>query len=1070
MIFSWADLAAADRLAVEEHIETDEIIAHKIETQCEKVDERAVESLKRQLDVIYREAKDNCSFDRVVPAFALDQQMGHTSLGVFTKGKLFSGDFVKGVVGILVSMPSRCINRGKNDFSVHSTSAGQILMLGPVSFVNSSCRPNCEYQLDKKNMIMRLRVKKGLEIGLGEELNVQYSGSYFGENRDTCACPYIEYHSLPCAFRGRTRSQTQKFRDTEETPYVFLENFVTEQQESVCKTKEVSQVTEGIVEEPDGLCVKSVSVVGGIPDTTPDNVYDQSFLPVVSPIPSQTPNTSRSSAKTNETSGLDWYPSFVSTPLQKRFRSSRIGKTFVYKNLAHKTNRFDPLAFMECVEGELGSCSFICGIQPPVSCGQNDNLEEILNCEVDATREIIPENDDRFSDLNSDFDLSETFLDYLSPHVRYSEKNLKLALSLLSCYNCLTDKCRNQLWAFVKILLPYNTVLAEPTLNVVDCSRFYSRFILTHDEYFSLDIEYQLRSVFDKTIEVIMAYKNRSCDNFDDFRSRNHTSNLFPLIMNTDGVPLPHGSNSVWPIWLSIVDLPPILRFSFKNMILAGLWFGRGKPDWDFILPLLAGDLSNLKTHGILVENRMIYFKIEVLICDMAAKPPLLHMTTFNGYFGCPYCLVKGEFHRPVVYPTSSEIILRTENGFKSDGLTAESSRASVNGVYRTTKLGLLLQHIPHSLPFDPLHQAFGGVTKFLLENISKVLGFKLRSVINELLREVKYPHGVTRTNVNFDDYHKWKATQYRIFLFHIGPILLRRVTNDLTMKDNKRLINVVLNFCLFSFGIRILSSKFVTPADIKLAKTMLDAFNNSFLSCYDVRQQRFNVHAIRHFPFQVEKFGPLWATSSFAFESANHHLVRTTISTVNQAKLIVERFVRLKVLLNETVDDDDLKPFMEAFFSNKKKIEATSLTNVPTKIVRLAESRIPGAAIENWMGRLQHRGNVYLSRCYTRLPKNASIYLAVSADVECFGAAEVFFATNAKTYVLLKRLKRNETMRFKNLLLDSWRSQFVASLQKTDFTFDVFDISLILCQCYVIVENVTEIVLSKVLEGFEHD
>ena len=104
--------------------------------------------------------------------------------------------------------------------------------------------------------------------------------------------------------------------------------------------------------------------------------------------------------------------------------------------------------------------------------------------------------------------------------------------------------------------------------------------------------------------------------------------------MNTDEVPLPHGSNSVRPIWLSIADLSP----KSKNRILAGLWFGRGKLDWDFIIPLLAGDFSNVKTHGILVRNRMIYFKIDVLICDIAAKPPLLHMTTFIGYFGCPYC------------------------------------------------------------------------------------------------------------------------------------------------------------------------------------------------------------------------------------------------------------------------------------------------------------------------------------------------------------------------------------------------------------------------------------------------
>ena len=63
---------------------------------------------------------------------------------------------------------------------------------------------------------------------------------------------------------------------------------------------------------------------------------------------------------------------------------------FIYKNRAPKTNRFDPLTLNEqsneSVEGEPGSRSFIFDTQPPVSCGQNDHLEEILNCEVDATR------------------------------------------------------------------------------------------------------------------------------------------------------------------------------------------------------------------------------------------------------------------------------------------------------------------------------------------------------------------------------------------------------------------------------------------------------------------------------------------------------------------------------------------------------------------------------------------------------------------------------------------------------------------------------------------------------------
>ena len=54
------------------------------------------------------------------------------------------------------------------------------------------------------------------------------------------------------------------------------------------------------------------------------------------------------------------------------------------------------------------------------------------------------------------------------------------------------------------------------------------------------------------------------------------------LLLNSDGVKILRSSKkSIWPVWLAVANLPPGLRASFVNIVLASLWFGNNKPDWD---------------------------------------------------------------------------------------------------------------------------------------------------------------------------------------------------------------------------------------------------------------------------------------------------------------------------------------------------------------------------------------------------------------------------------------------------------------------------------------------------------
>ena len=64
----------------------------------------------------------------------------------------------------------------------------QLLLLGPMRFVNSDCSPNCEYDFSSELNIVQLRVKKPLNPG--DEVFVKYGPDFFETN--ACLCRTCE--------------------------------------------------------------------------------------------------------------------------------------------------------------------------------------------------------------------------------------------------------------------------------------------------------------------------------------------------------------------------------------------------------------------------------------------------------------------------------------------------------------------------------------------------------------------------------------------------------------------------------------------------------------------------------------------------------------------------------------------------------------------------------------------------------------------------------------------------------------------------------------------------------------
>ena len=115
-------------------------------------------------------------------------------------------------------------------------------MLGPASFINSCCKPNCIYDFDKKKSLLRLKVIKKEGIQPNEEITVKYAGDYFGENPIFCCCLFTEYHGKTAPMLEnwtRSGSNWRNFTDTafamnSETTNAAMEEPVTSSYQTRC--------------------------------------------------------------------------------------------------------------------------------------------------------------------------------------------------------------------------------------------------------------------------------------------------------------------------------------------------------------------------------------------------------------------------------------------------------------------------------------------------------------------------------------------------------------------------------------------------------------------------------------------------------------------------------------------------------------------------------------------------------------------------------------------------------------------------------------------------------------------
>ncbi|XP_037565699.2 uncharacterized protein LOC119445491 [Dermacentor silvarum] len=383
------------------------------------------------------------------------------------------------------------------------------------------------------------------------------------------------------------------------------------------------------------------------------------------------------------------------------------------------------------------------------------------------------------------------------------------------------------------------------------------------------------------------------------------TANDITLTFNTDGVPLFESSNaSMWPLLLMVNELPYKQRV--QNLLLAGLWFGTGKPSMNCFLTPFVKTMNELSSTGVVwrdssgVSHTSKAFPGPCAV-DTVARCELTCMTQFNGAYGCAWCedsgqvVPKGNGFCRVYPPSASANKLRTHESFLYHARKAKAMQAPSCGIKGASVL-TLLSFFPFGEGFvvDYMHAVCSGfvrATMFMWLKSSQCRRFHLRKHLaeaDECLLSLTPTWELSRLPRSLKDIKEWKAADWRNWLLFYSPVVLKG-------RIPKRQYNHWLKFVEI---MHYLLGPCICVQQLATIKGEIKKFLLEYEELYGVEYMTYNSHLLVHIVDSAINWGPLWGYSLFPFESMNGTLGRYVNGTRYPQFQIANKFGILQALV----------------------------------------------------------------------------------------------------------------------------------------------------------------------------
>lgn len=331
----------------------------------------------------------------------------------------------------------------------------------------------------------------------------------------------------------------------------------------------------------------------------------------------------------------------------------------------------------------------------------------------------------------------------------------------------------------------------------------------------------------------------------------------------------------LYPLFLTVNNLPPKLRFNKNNLILGALWFNRGKPDMALFHKQFILQAQKLR-EGMQIKNEN--YKILVLqnCLDSVGRCEILCSKQFNGKYGCTVCLHPGKtVNNQIRYPYQRYEIRDDKRTRRIMWQMHKSD--SVKPILGIKGLSVLTGipdfDIIRGLPPDYMHLVNLGLMKLIwellfegdAENKSQPyhLG-KHKEIVQYRLQSIRLPSSFPRRIRDMQESSKFKASEWETILFHcIYPCL----SDLLPLKYMEHIM--VLSSSIF----QLLEIK-ISRNTITTCEKQLDRFVREFEQLYGTKHMVYNVHLTTHLAQTVRNLGALWNSSLYPYENGNGMLI----------------------------------------------------------------------------------------------------------------------------------------------------------------------------------------------------
>lgn len=474
----------------------------------------------------------------------------------------------------------------------------------------------------------------------------------------------------------------------------------------------------------------------------------------------------------------------------------------------------------------------------------------------------------------------------------------------------------------------YETVPQPETVCPVEnCGSMEKDFFIT------FPIEQQIRETFVKYSKEIAEYETAvmvheirdiSRGKLAQSIMKDDVSKYITLSANEDSAAAIKCSNKkpIYPLFLTLNNLPPKLRFHKNNLILAALWFNPGKPNMALFHKNFVLQLQRLR-NGMIVKSEVYKVVLLQSCTDSVGRCELFCSKQFNGWYGCTFCLHPGVLIGNQIRYPYQKTKSRKHDDTKKIMLEIERN-ASKEPVFGIKGLCILVGvpdfDIIIGLPPDYMHMGLIGVTRIIWEFLMTGDGQNKgrtcyvgdqKQIIENRLSAIKLPSCFPRNIRKVDESPKFKASEWETLLFHcIYPCMY-----DLIPKQHLDMI------MLFSTSIYDLLQFQISERTLSTCEKSLNKFIKEFQKTFGKENVVYNIHLATHLVESVKNLGALWNSSLFPYENGNGMLIEFHTSNNHPVIQVASKFILNRICHHTQITSNNpTKVWIESLWSSSRQ------------------------------------------------------------------------------------------------------------------------------------------------------